>query len=449
MDYNKFSVRVVIRVILILITSLLSGYLFYQTTFYFTASFVIILTLLQAYWLILLVNKTNRQLSIFLDSIRYAEFNRSFKPTGLGSAFDGLSNSFNHVMQTFHSIKKEKEEQFFFYQNVVQHIGISMMAYDTTGRMIMLNNAANKLFRIKNIENINDLTTFSSKLVSLLKKIKNNQRKLIKIHINDDLLQLSVYAKQFKQENMEITIVSVQNIESELEQNEMEAWQKLISVLTHEIMNSITPISSLSTTVNHMVKEWQQTAEQNETQQEIGNDMKQALKTIQKRSEGLLQFVQTYRSLTKIPKPDFKIIKVHYFFNELIQFIQKDLQKNGAKLDIEIVPDNLEITADEGMMQQIFINLLGNALHATEKTHQPHIKLKATYGSYGNIMLQVIDNGQGILPDVLEKIFIPFFTTKQNGSGIGLSLSRQMIRAQGGNITATSEPGKTVFTVRF
>ena len=228
MDYKKFSFQVIIRVLLILVTALVAGYLYYQTEFYFTASFSLALALLQGYWLIKLVNKTNRQLTVFLDSIRYAEFNRSFKPAGLGEAFDGLSASFNQVLEDFHDIRKEKEEQFFFYQNVVQHIGISMMAYAADGKILMLNNAANKLFQIKKVNNIADIAQFSEELVEILRNIQNNQRKLIKVQVNDDLLQLSVYAKQFKQENKEITIVSVQNIESELEQNEMEGWQKLI-----------------------------------------------------------------------------------------------------------------------------------------------------------------------------------------------------------------------------
>src|SRR6056297_1946561 len=301
MDYKSFSFKVFIRVLFILLTSLATGYLLYQTQFYFTASFLMLFTFLQGYWLVRLVGKTNRQLSIFLDSIRYAEFNKSFEPTGLGETFDGLSSSFNEVVGEFHSIRKEKEEQFFFYQNVVQHIGISMMAYESNGNVLMLNNAANKLFQIKKVENINDLKPFNEKLVSLLQTIKNNERKLVKVHVNDDFLQLSVYAKQFKQEDKEITIVSVQNIESELEQNEMEAWQKLIRVLTHEIMNSITPISSLSTTVNLLVDEWEDAHESGENHDELTADIKQALKTINKRSDGLLQFVQTYRSLTKIP----------------------------------------------------------------------------------------------------------------------------------------------------
>jgi nitrogen fixation/metabolism regulation signal transduction histidine kinase len=449
MDYKKFSVQIYLRVAFILITTLVAGYLYFQTTFYFTATFLLALSLLQSYWLIQFAAKTNRQLSIFLDSIRHAEFNRSFEPTGLGEAFDGLSSSFNQVMSDFHNIRKEKEEQFYFYQNVVQHIGISMMAFESNGKVIMLNNSANKLFQTRHIANINDLSNFNVNLVEILKTIKHNQRKLIKVQVKDDLLQLSIFAKQFKQENKEITIVSVQNIETELEQNEMEAWQKLIRVLTHEIMNSITPITSLSTTVNMMVDDWQQSNEKGEDTDEVTSDIKQAIQTIHKRSEGLLQFVQTYRSLTKIPIPNFELLKIEEFYKDMVQFHKKDLESANIELSVEIDPSNLEITADVTMMEQVFINLIRNAKQAVSKAENPHIKLKAGYGNYGNIMLQVIDNGQGILPEVLEKIFIPFFTTKAGGSGIGLSLSRQLIRAQGGNITATSEPGKTVFTVRF
>lgn len=443
MDYKKFSVKVFFRVAAILISALLSGYLFFQTNFYFTASFILVLCILQSLWLGRMVNKTNRQLTIFLDSIKYAEFNRNFKPRGLGETFDGLSSSFNEVLDEFHYIRKEKEEQFFFYQNVVQHIGISMMAFEANGNIILLNNAANKLFKTQNAKQITQLSSFSKELVDILQTIENNQRKLLKVQIADDFLQLAIYAKKFKQEEKEITIVSVQNIESELEQNEMEAWQKLIRVLTHEIMNSITPISSLSTTINQMIDQWETPDD------ETGSDIKQALKTIQKRSDGLLQFVQTYRNLTKIPKPNFEIIQIKEFFFDLEQLFKKDFGIKNIKFTITIDPSNLEITADQSMMEQVFINLLKNAMHAVEKTKKPQINLRAQYGSYGNIILQVQDNGQGVLPEVMEKIFIPFFTTKPTGSGIGLSLSRQLIRAQGGNITAQSIQGNTIFSVRF
>lgn len=390
-----------------------------------------------------MVNKTNRQLTIFLDSIKYAEFNRKFEPLGLGEAFDGLSSSFNQVLNEFQSIRKEKEEQFFFYQNVIQHIGVSMMAYEVDGKIVMLNNAANKLFQIQNPTRIDQLNTFSPELVETLLSIENNQKRLLKLHKDDDLLQLSIYAKKFKQEEKEIIIVSVHNIESELEQNEMEAWQKLIRVLTHEIMNSITPISSLSTTVNQMVEDW------DPSDLETNNDIKQALRTIQKRSDGLLQFVQTYRNLTKISKPNFTIISVTPFLSNLKQLYKEEFHKKNIELIINIDSPDLEITADESMMEQVFINLIKNAIHAVEKVKNPRISFNAKYGNYGNIVLQVQDNGQGILPEVLEKIFIPFFTTKQTGSGIGLALSRQLVKAQGGSITAQSTVGNTVLSVRF
>ena len=443
MDYRKFSAKVSLRVSGILLSALLAAFLFFNTQFYFTASFLSGVCFLQAFWLGRMVNKTNRQLTIFLDSIKYAEFNRKFEPMGLGEDFDGLSSSFNQVLNEFQSIRKEKEEQFFFYQNVVQHIGISMMAFEANGNIVMLNNAANKLFQVQNPSRIDQLEKFSPKIVEHLLSIENNQKRLVKLQKDDDFLQLSIYAKKFKQEDKEITIVSVQNIESELEQNEMEAWQKLIRVLTHEIMNSIAPISSLSTTVNQMIEHW------NTPDDETGDDIKQALRTIQKRSDGLLQFVQTYRNLTKIPKPDFKIIQVQPFFNDLQQLFKKELYEKNIKLTINIDPPDLEITADESMMEQVFINLIKNAIHAVDKVINPQLNLNAKYGTYGNVILQVQDNGQGILPEVIEKIFIPFFTTKTSGSGIGLALSRQLVRAQGGNITAQSTAGNTVLSVRF
>jgi two-component system nitrogen regulation sensor histidine kinase NtrY len=445
MDYKRFSFQVILRIFIIIITVLLGGYLYFNTTFYFTASAIIGLATLQGYWLVKLVNKTNRQLSVFLDSIKYAEFNRTFQPAGLGESFDGLSESFNNVLNKFHAIRKEKEEQFFFYQNIIQHIGISLLAFDSLGKILLLNNAGKKLFQCSKTETLQNLKNFSNEFVELIQSMKNNERRLLKIIKENDFLHLSIHIKQFKIEKKEITIVSVQNIESELEQTEVDAWQKLIRVLTHEIMNSITPISSLSSTLNGMIDHWNQETNPDE----VIPDVQMALKTIQKRSDGLLNFVQTYRSLTKIPVPNFEIVQVAEFLYNLYNLLTSQLTKEDINVHIDVNPKNIEITADRSMMEQVLLNLIKNAMHAVRQEKKKKIEIKSFYGNYGNVIIQVIDNGQGILPDVLEKIFVPFFTTKQTGSGIGLSLSRQLIRAQGGNISATSEPGNTVFTIRF
>jgi signal transduction histidine kinase len=237
----------------------------------------------------------------------------------------------------------------------------------------------------------------------------------------------------------------VQNIQSELEEQEMEAWQKLIRVLTHEIMNSITPISSLASTVRGMIPE-----QGGEEDSETLSDVHMALETIESRSQGLLHFVETYRELTRIPKPDFKIFAVSELFSHIVQLMNTDLEEKNIVLQVAIAPETLELTADPDLVEQVLINLLRNASQALTGRENARIDLTAQLDRRGRVVIRVRDNGPGILAEVQERIFIPFFTTKREGSGIGLSLSRQIMRVHRGTISVQSELNKkTVFTLRF
>jgi signal transduction histidine kinase len=236
-----------------------------------------------------------------------------------------------------------------------------------------------------------------------------------------------------------------------LEEQEMEAWQKLIRVLTHEIMNSITPIASLSSTINELLKDIDTSDnEPQEIDDETVIDIQNSLKTIHKRSVGLIHFVESYRNLTRIPKPKFNIIPVKEVFDNVYLLMEKDVNQLGIECVMDISPSSLELTADEDMIEQVLINLVKNAIHSLTDTKNPRIEIKAFLDRRGRIAVQVIDNGPGILPEVIDKIFVPFFTTKPDGSGIGLSLSKQILRMHGGTLTAKSEPNKeTIFTMRF
>lgn len=437
---------------LLTLTLLAFFYLIFTTRFYTTAVLIAGFALIQVSLLIHYINKTNRYVKNFLEAIKYSEFTRSFEFEGLGTSFDGMKEAFNTVIAEFQKIRNEKEEQFHFLQNVIQHIGISMIAFQEDGKVEMLNNATKKLFNRNNIRNINELENLSHELVNTFHQLKSGEKSLLKINLQNDILQLAIYAKEFKLRGQVITLVSIQNIQTELEEQEMEAWQKLIRVLTHEIMNSITPIASLSSTVSQMVKVTREDpnlvvpAEMEETISDIEN----ALVTINKRSNGLLHFVETYRNLTRIPKPNFKIFEVKTLFHNIHLLMEEELKLHNITMQMSIQPENFELFADEELIEQVMINLVKNASHALENQDGAHISLKAVINERGEKLIQVIDNGPGIVKDVLDKIFIPFFTTKKEGSGIGLALSRQILRLHGGSIMAHSEPGvQTIFTLRF
>ena len=452
MVYKNFRFRTVVRVLALVATMLLMFSLLFYTNYYISAILIGLLIVAQVFWLIQYVNKTNHYLTSFLEAIKYSEFTRSFELKGLGSSFDEMKGVFNNVISEFQKIRDEKEEQYFFLQNVIQHIGISMVAYQKNGKVEMYNNATKRLFRKSNLRNIQDLGDVSGELVDVLMNLKTGEKTLVKLQDHDDILQVVIYAKEFKIRDQMLTLVSIQNIQNELEEKEMEAWQKLIRVLTHEIMNSITPIVSLTSTVNGMIAD---VKEDDEFElpaevEESFDDIQDALKTINKRSTGLLHFVETYRNLTRIPKPNFKIFKISNLFQNIAKLLDENIKKHNIDLQIMVDPVDLELTADEELFEQVLINLLTNSIHAVANTPRAKIVLRAYLSERSRTIVQVEDNGQGIIQEVLDKIFIPFFTTKQTGSGIGLSLSRQIVRLHGGTISAQSEPNvRTVFTMRF
>lgn len=453
MVYKNFRVNFIVRTVLLAVSIFLFAFLLITTSFTLSIILTGLLVVFQVVALIHYIDKTNRMLNNFLESIRYSDFTRTFEMEGLGSSFDKLKNSFNEVIKDFQNVRAEKEENFFYLQSVIQHIGISLIAYDKTGRVELVNNATKKLFQLRNINHIEALNSFSAELVQKLVTIKHNENTLVKVVDKDEILQLAIYATEFKISNKSIMLVSIKNIQNELEEKEMESWQKLISVLTHEIMNSIAPISSLSNTISTILSDLKNSTlanQGNADEQEAFEDIDMALTTISKRTEGLMHFVNTYRNLTKIPQPNFSIFSVAQLFREIKLLMSDEAVEKNIACQISIEPDTLELSADERLIQQVLINLLKNAIHASEGRPNARIELRAYINKRGRVVIEVVDNGPGILPDVLDKIFIPFFTTKTTGSGIGLSLSKQIMRMHGGNISVTSLPEEeTKFTLTF
>jgi len=328
---------------------------------------------------------------------------------------------------------------------------VSIIAYRKDGTVEMINKAAKTLFQIHSLKNIKGLEQLSQELVNTLIHISPGENTLVKVQDQDDILQLAIYATEFKVKDKLIILATINNIQNVLEEQETEAWQKLIRVLTHEIMNSITPIASLSSTLEIMLKG---ITDGGNVREDLDIDsvmeIQQALQTINKRSTGLLHFVNTYRNLTRIPKPNFKIFPVKELFKNLYLLMEEEISENKVNFVTNIEPENIEVSADEQLVEQVIINLIRNSMHALDGRKDPTIELKTYYNKRGRVTIQVADNGTGILPEVLDKIFIPFFTTKQSGSGIGLSLSRQILRLHNGTITALSVPDQeTIFTLTF
>jgi nitrogen fixation/metabolism regulation signal transduction histidine kinase len=447
MKLNRFSLKVVIQVVLIAITcyvfiwSLSKDHLVVSK-----ATFGGVL-IFQIYYLIRYVNATNRRLQHFLQSLRYldairesAEQDRSFRELNL---------TYNQIIDQVRKMSLEKESEHHYFRNTVEHVGVGLISFDANGKVELINEAAKKLLRIRHLYEIKGLNRCCKELVQTLLEIKPRQQRLLKLKIGDELVSLALRATVFIIQNRRVKLVSLQNIKTELEEEELDAWQRLISVLTHEIMNSVTPIKSLTSTIIKMYERDSVARSPGEIDYRTICNTLEGLHAIDKRSKGLINFVQSYRSLTKIPKPSIKEISLVDIFQNVQLLMESDLRDRAINFEYSVESEELQLMADEKLIMQILLNLMKNSMQALEGKSGGKIQLHG-YRNNDHILLQVRDNGEGIPKEIIDKIFIPFYTTKENGTGIGLSLSRQIMRLHNGTINVNSNPGvETVFTLKF
>ncbi len=446
MVYKKFRIAVTIQVGLLILWIGLFFYVLLRTRL-FAALVVLGLLVVNQVWILFkYVDRTNRDLTRFFQSVKFRDFTQAFREKSPGGSFAKLHGALAEVMDAFRKARAEREEQALYLQTVVQHVGIGLIVFQPSGEVDLINDAAKRLLKVLQLKNIRNLEPQYPALVDALLRMKPRERALVKLERGDEQFQLSLYASEFKLRGWAFTLVSLQDIRSELEEKEIEAWQKLIRVLTHEIMNSMTPISSLASTVQDLVS--QSCGQEGHT--EMLDDIHAALRTIQKRSEGLLHFVDGYRNLARISRPNVQLFPAKDLFLRVEQLLQSQFSQGNVRLGTPVNPPNLELLADPDLLEQVLINLLLNAAEAVKGRDDPLVELRAALDDRGRPIIQVKDNGRGISPEILDKIFIPFFSTKDGGSGIGLSLSRQIMRLHGGSITAASKLGvETVFTLRF
>jgi two-component system nitrogen regulation sensor histidine kinase NtrY len=396
------------------------------------------------------LDRSNQNIATFLDSISFDDLSYSFKTKSDDPAVQRLHLELNEALLNLRNSRREKDSEFLFFKNIVMHVGIGLIIFKEDGKIEIFNSAARRLLKINRAENIADLKEVSETLVNVFTKLKTGGRELLRLKVGDDLVQLSIYAIELTLRGENVKLISLQNIQSELEEKEMEAWQNLVRVLTHEIMNSVTPISSLAGIVEEELKEHMESKESAPLTEDQLNDIHLSLQTISKRSEGLIHFVKEFRSLTSIPKPKPVQIEVKTLLEELAMLHRKELMEKSIHLNITVYPEDLTISADKNMIDQVTINLIKNAIQAFEDQENKQIELKAALNEKSRPVISVKDNGSGIDPEAIERIFIPFFTTKKTGSGIGLSLSRQIMREHQGTLTVKSNPGKgTEFFMRF
>ena len=449
MAFKSFSSKLILRIVLICANCLLLTHFLYKDQIVFVTLTTGLIGW-QGYLLMKWLSKTHNTVLDYLKSIQYDDLSNNYEGE-TNDFIEQLNQAFTKVLSKLKSKRKEQEADYQYLKNIVHHIGIGLITFNEAGNVQIINTAAKRLLRVNNINNIKSLESVSIPLVNTFSRLTTGGRDLVRIEIGGEIVQLAVYAIQLTLRNEQYKLISIQNIQNELEEKEMEAWQNLVRVLTHEIMNSVTPISSLAGTVNTELKE--QLGNGRDTYQisnEEVEELQLAIQTIQKRSEGLIRFVSDFRNLTQIPIPKLSKFPICEVLEEIEILLKKELKENHISLSIKSDPKKLTLNADKALIEQVLINLLKNAIQAFDEQTHRLIEVAASLNDKGRLVITVKDNGNGIDEEALEKIFIPFFTTKQAGSGIGLSLSKQIMRKHQGTMSVKSKIDEgTEFTLRF
>jgi len=450
MAFSRFRVGVIVRVILLGVTCFLFVFLLSLPDKIISAAIVGVAILAELIELFRFTEITNKKLKRFLESVKYSDFSTGFShDNNLGKSFKELNEEFNKVLDAFRQARSEKEENLNYLHTVVQHVTTGLLSFDEEGNIGLINNTAKSFFKTPQIHNIIEISETNVLLYKLLKNIKPGEKTVFRLSGD---LHLAIQTTELKLRGRTFKLVALQNIHSELQSKEVEAWQNLTRVLRHEIMNSITPIASLTGTLNEILTE--DVVRQNEEQYQIPvesvDDLGEGLRTIENRSRGLIKFVDAYRDYTSIPKPKFVLIKVEDLFERLEKLLKKELVKDGVRFNCALEQANLQIMADKEMIEMVLINLIKNAKEALKGVEEPKIELSCRLNSNQRVRIDVKDNGPGIIDEATEKIFIPFYTTKKDGSGIGLALSRQIMQLHNGTLTVKSEPNiYTIFSLNF
>ncbi len=414
----------------------------------FMISLLITLVVVQIVFLIRYAESSFKKVRLFLDNIKQDKYTQLYPVKFDGTETDDLHIEFNAILAKLKEDQAEKEANYQYFRSVFKHLSIGLITFGEKGEIQILNVAAKRILNVNELKTIGEIEQINKELHLAIQNLRTGGSELIKIAHPDGIMQLSVYVIELLMRGERFKLVSLQNIQSELEEKEMEAWQNLVKVLTHEIMNSIAPISSLAGTLKGEVG---QRLEQNEPLSPSDmEDCLMGISTIEKRSEGLISFVSDFRSLAHIPAPKFGSIGISRLFDQLEILLQNQLETNGILLKKELDPNELILFGDQNQIEQVLINLLQNGIQALEDAEEKIITLRAFIDEAGKIIIEVCDTGKGIEEEALGKIFIPFFTTKKKGSGIGLSLSKQIMRRHKGNIQVRSALGEgTTFKLIF
>ena len=400
------------------------------------------------------VSRTNREIARFLDAVRFADYSQRFDFEEAGSGFASLGRTFTAIMDEMRAMRTGQESEVRHLKALIEHIPVPLMTVHADNAITLQNNAARRLFGAAHVTRVSDLRPFGHGFARAVDEAIPGDRELVTFTVEGAEYQLTLAATEIVIEGDRERLISLQDIQSEIDATQAEAWQDLVRVLTHEIMNSITPVTSLAQTaadlVDDVVREAEREAGPASPFAEELADVQSAVTTVARRSDSLMQFIDSYRQISRLAPPEKKRVALVDLFETVTSLAKAEWGDAGVSLSSSVEPSGLYVYADRDLLEPVLLNLLRNAWQATQDVDDPYIELRGHLNRRGNTVIEVDDNGHGIAAEIATKIFVPFFTTREGGSGVGLALARQVMIAHGGFIRLgqKSSAGAT-FTLTF
>lgn len=440
---SGFRLNIIIRVLVLLCLCMTLGVVFASTNWFFTPLVIILLIVIATIKIVHYQESTNRDIVTFLTSLKQSNFTNHYFPKRKGKSFDHLENLFHDINDSFLKVNLEKESHYQYLQALNENIGVAIISYLDNGEIQLVNNTAKSLFKKPLLNSIDQLEKL---LPDVYRKIKQLQSDggtaVVNTSINGDLYNLSITCRQFIAQEVPFHVVLIQDIKKALDDKESQSWQKLVRVLTHEIMNSVTPIASLSEAVNQSMR----TTNIQTLDKEDLNDIQISIETIENRSKGMVKFVNAYKDYARDLELNKQKVDVSKLISNISNLLSSLLEERHIQLSSSLSTKPLIINVDSGLIEQVLINLVKNAVEAFTGQPNPHIRILVIKEKQ-NCIIRIEDNGPGISAENSENIFVPFFTTKRKGSGVGLSLSKKIMQLHGGDIQMKSSTAGTEFSL--
>ncbi len=445
---KSFRTGIIVRILLLLSVGITAFLIATKTSYWLVGAWMGVLEIVLILELIRFHERTYRALGEFLLFIKQGEF---ASMSTIDEKNIEFQEAYKMLFEKFRNLRIERETNYHYLQRIIEHVDTALICLKDEQNIQLINKTAQKLLQVSEIKTLGAIVKVNDELAQLIGNIQSGDKEMIRFIRHGRIMKLSIRATEFTLDGEIYKIVSLQDIKSELEEQELDSWQKLVRVLTHEIMNSAIPITNMVSMARQiLLDEEGKPKEIPGLSQEDSDDLMESLYTAESRSQGLTNFVQSTKSLTRIPEPSFGDIIIKDLFKRLREIFKGEREQKGVSMNFSLQSDSLLIKADVGLIEQVLINIIRNAMDAMAGKSAPVLDISAHKTLEGGLVIRICDNGEGIAQENMDHIFVPFYTTKKEGSGIGLSLSMQIMKLHKGRIDIQSEPGKgTCVTLEF